>query len=534
MRLPLIGLPPKGTMESSEGQVLAEISFWSGQFRDSVLEERFRRDLWPLWWRQIRTVGLWASLFFLLGWLVDYGVVDDPSQRWTLLGIRVAFAAFCVVVSLSVRRLPHPYLADYVTLIAMLACAAATCVIIFLSPLGLFQPTMTVFVITLCFYFFVPNRLVFNLVSSLALGLGFLLVAVIYIQPPGEDLTLMGLYLLLANLLGLVTLQRLHVLHRQEYLNLMAEREANQRLRQEIEHRRRAEVSARDSEDRYRRLVELSPDAIVVHRRGKILYANSAARRLIGLPPEADLSKLSLFDFLHPAYHHLARERLEALDQGALHLPPVEVEMICPDGRTICCEVLSGPVMFEDQPAVQSIVRNITLRKRMELELRYLATNDPLTGAYNSRHFEELSQREMDRARRYQRPLSVLRLDIDHFKRINLQWGHRAGDQVLKEVVRHCRDILRSPDILGRLGGEEFGITLPETARKEALAVAERLRRALARLKVPWQGNNIGVTVSIGVVECADQDQDIQDCLRRAAMALQQAKETGRDRVVPA
>ncbi len=521
-------------MESSQGQLRAKISFWSGQFRDPALEERFRRHMWPLWWRQIRSVGLWASVFFILGWLVDYGVVDEPSQRWTLLGIRLVFAAFCLGLSLWVHRLSHPYLADYVTFIAMLACAAATCLIILLSPLDLFQPTMTVFVITLCFYFFVPNRLLFNLLSSLALGLGFILVALVHIRPSAQDLLLMILYLLLANLLGLLTLQRLHLLHRQEYLNLTAEQEANRRMRREIEHRRRAEVSARDSEDRYRRLVELSPDAIVVHRQGQILYANSAARRLIGLGPEAHLAKLSLFDFLHPAYHHLARERLESLDQNATVMPPVEVEMICPDGRTICCEVLSGPVMFEDRPAVQSIVRNITLRKRMELELRYLATNDPLTGAYNSRHFEELSQREMDRARRYRRPLSVLRLDIDRFKRINLQWGHRAGDQVLKEVVRHCRSTLRSPDILGRLGGEEFGITLPETTGKEALAVAERLRRALGGLKVAWQGQNIGVTVSIGVAEYGEQDRDIQECLRRAAMALHQAKEAGRDRVLPA
>jgi two-component system cell cycle response regulator len=162
-----------------------------------------------------------------------------------------------------------------------------------------------------------------------------------------------------------------------------------------------------------------------------------------------------------------------------------------------------------------------------------LATTDFLTSAYNRRHFMQLAGAELSRAGRYGRPVTLMMLDIDFFKRVNDERGHAAGDEALKAFVNLIRDVLRDQDRLGRMGGEEFAVVLPETAQDAAVVVADRLRSRLAVLEIPVGGGGpLRLTTSIGVAECKLRDgEGLEAGLSRADVALYRAKALGRNRV---
>ncbi|HNQ05499.1 MAG TPA: diguanylate cyclase [Thiobacillaceae bacterium] len=177
-----------------------------------------------------------------------------------------------------------------------------------------------------------------------------------------------------------------------------------------------------------------------------------------------------------------------------------------------------------------------TNMRRQERELVHLATIDGLTHASNRRHALQLARAELVRQRRTGRPLAVLILDLDHFKKINDGYGHAVGDAVLAAVAAACMAGLRGMDVFGRLGGEEFVIVLPETDAAQALASAERLRTRVAALEVAAGDHVARVTVSIGVAlgtgRQTDPDSALAELLRRADTALYAAKAAGRDRSV--
>jgi len=179
------------------------------------------------------------------------------------------------------------------------------------------------------------------------------------------------------------------------------------------------------------------------------------------------------------------------------------------------------------------IATDITERKGLESELRRLATIDPLTGAHNRRHFMAEATQEMERGVRYGNALSVIMIDIDLFKTINDTYGHAIGDEVLRKVVEVCRANLREVDVFGRLGGEEFAVLVPETALGGARLLAERLRRAIAEIRVPLAGADLRVTASLGVAERAMDEVSFDHLLGRADRQLYRAKQGGRDRVEP-
>jgi diguanylate cyclase (GGDEF)-like protein/PAS domain S-box-containing protein len=179
-------------------------------------------------------------------------------------------------------------------------------------------------------------------------------------------------------------------------------------------------------------------------------------------------------------------------------------------------------------------VLDITDYKEKEEALRRLATRDGLTGALSRHHFFTLAERELDRARRYPAPLAVMMIDLDHLKPINDAFGHGAGDGILRQVVAAAARSLRQTDLLGRYGGDEFCALLPSTGAAEAADIAERIRRAVAEVRLPVSGPErfAGTTVSIGVAVLETGDETIEAVLRRADKALYRAKQAGRDRVV--
>lgn len=170
-------------------------------------------------------------------------------------------------------------------------------------------------------------------------------------------------------------------------------------------------------------------------------------------------------------------------------------------------------------------------QRRIAHLLETQAHTDPLTGLANRRHFFESADAELARSRRYEAPLSLLMLDIDHFKEVNDAHGHRAGDRVLQKLAQTCLEVLRNVDVVGRVGGEEFAILLPETAREGAVEVAERLRAAVEAAEVVREeGVPIRVTVSIGAATLAG-NANLDTLMSQADDALYDAKHRGRNRV---
>jgi diguanylate cyclase (GGDEF)-like protein len=170
-------------------------------------------------------------------------------------------------------------------------------------------------------------------------------------------------------------------------------------------------------------------------------------------------------------------------------------------------------------------------RERLANELEKLATIDELTGLFGRRHFLSLANREFARQRRVETPVSVMMLDLDHFKRVNDTHGHAVGDSVLRTLADVLRAGLREMDVAGRLGGEEFSVLLTGAESTVAIEVAHRLRIAMAEQVVTTQsGDRVSCTISIGVAE-RDGDEALDDILNRADAALYAAKRAGRDRV---
>ncbi len=166
------------------------------------------------------------------------------------------------------------------------------------------------------------------------------------------------------------------------------------------------------------------------------------------------------------------------------------------------------------------------------IELEHQAKTDVLTGISNRRHFFEMAERELMRARRSEKPLALLMLDIDHFKKINDKCGHGAGDEVLKSLCLTSQGMIRNIDVFGRIGGEEFAIVLPETNLEQARTVAERLRDKLSETYIELAGGErVPFTVSIGVSALNEDDNSIESLLKRADVAMYKAKRYGRNRV---
>ncbi|GAB6058838.1 GGDEF domain-containing response regulator [Desulfonatronum parangueonense] len=203
------------------------------------------------------------------------------------------------------------------------------------------------------------------------------------------------------------------------------------------------------------------------------------------------------------------------------------------DDRRLWVRMTAAPV-WEGSRVVRVVgnIMDLTDRKQIEDRLRYLATTDELTGLWNRRKFMELLHREIERARRYGHGFTLLMLDIDHFKCINDSFGHAAGDRVLEHLAGMLNSALRTPDVSGRFGGEEFAVILPETGVHGAEVIAERLRNTIAAEQVHVQGGSISYTVSIGAATFASDTSSADDLLKRADDALYKAKQQGRNRLV--
>ena len=182
-------------------------------------------------------------------------------------------------------------------------------------------------------------------------------------------------------------------------------------------------------------------------------------------------------------------------------------------------------------PIVGTIGFLLMCTERSQKDLQRMASEDPLTGAYNRRALAEFGRREMARARRHGIPLSVILVDIDFFKKINDELGHAAGDLALVETVRRLRNNMRNEDYLGRMGGEEFLILLPDTDIQQAQVLAQRIRQDFASQPMILNDQNRSITLSGGITLLSASDHIFDDMLKRADDAMYTAKVLGRNRM---
>ncbi|MBN9020876.1 MAG: sensor domain-containing diguanylate cyclase [Rhizobiales bacterium] len=174
-----------------------------------------------------------------------------------------------------------------------------------------------------------------------------------------------------------------------------------------------------------------------------------------------------------------------------------------------------------------SILQQLAGLVVQQIELRLAANTDGLTGAMQRRAFFAAGERDLARTRRSHAPFACLFLDADHFKALNDTFGHAAGDEALRRIVSDCSSVIRSCDYVGRLGGEEFCIFLPEASHEAALQIAERVRARIGECSL----GGLRLTVSIGIAVASPEDQSLAEIVRRADQAVYEAKKLGRNRV---
>jgi diguanylate cyclase (GGDEF)-like protein/PAS domain S-box-containing protein len=275
-----------------------------------------------------------------------------------------------------------------------------------------------------------------------------------------------------------------------------------------------------------RTLLEITPVglALITLPDHGLLFANARCLELLEAQPDAPLGP------------HVAEVWVNADDRArfvaacGVGIRGMEAELRTRGGHNFWARVAAAPLTWNDAPAVLVSIDDISVQKRAEMQLRELATRDVLTGIHNRRNLSELGAHELDRARRYQRPFSAAMIDIDHFKCVNDDHGHAVGDDVLRAVVRIVADLLRGSDLLGRWGGEEFVVLLPETDLGAATRVLERVRVAVAERALSAGPLEIKTSISIGVAEWTGIES-LASLVERADQACYAAKRAGRNRI---
>jgi diguanylate cyclase (GGDEF)-like protein/PAS domain S-box-containing protein len=284
-----------------------------------------------------------------------------------------------------------------------------------------------------------------------------------------------------------------------------------------------------ESEERFHTLFDAAPVALILSRvpENQVLAANPRAASMFGLRADEAEGQHA------PDYWVDVDDRIRLVklvkEKGTVE--SFEARLKQRNGEIFWGDIAARTLMMRGFHTILFGVRDITAQKRAEERLRELASTDELTGALNRRCIFELANDEIARARRYERPLSAAMIDLDHFKGVNDRFGHAVGDEALRAVTDAIRSTMRKQDKIGRYGGEELFVVLPETRCDDARVVMDRARVAVQAIALVRDGARVPLTVSGGVVSLRS-DEDLGSLLRRADSALYDAKSGGRNQIV--
>jgi len=298
----------------------------------------------------------------------------------------------------------------------------------------------------------------------------------------------------------------------------------------DITDKKRMEDDLVNSEDRYRQLVEHSPDGIVIHRKGVIKYVNPAGAVILGGKKAEDILGLPVLDFFAEEKREYIKERLKFLYEDKQSIPLTEGELIRLDGTVINVDYAAMPFDMEGKTAVQVVIRDTTEKKKQDQYIRYLALHDTLTGLPNR---ELLSNRIAKAAQRRQRDAlknAIFYIDLDSFKPINDTLGHDAGDEALKEIATRLESSIRGSDTAARIGGDEFVILL-EGVRDfgEIKVIVNRVQENINE-PIVINGHEFHVGASTGISVYPDDSKNHSDLMSMADKAMYDVKATGKNR----
>lgn len=304
-------------------------------------------------------------------------------------------------------------------------------------------------------------------------------------------------------------------------------------IHQDITERKKTEAALSRTYEEIEDLYERAPCGYLsFDGDGLIVRINQTELEWLGYRREEVIGEMHLVDLLTQHSRAAFRESFQRFKECG-EARNLELDLIRKDGTLLSVSMSATAVRDAEGRFVmsRSTLFDLSERKRLEAELARQARVDVLTGLNNRRHFFELAEQELARSKRHAQSFSILMLDVDHFKAVNDNYGHDAGDEVLRKLSEVCTETLREIDIVGRIGGEELAVLLPETAGVRAVDAAERLRLAIAAAAVPARGEFIHFTVSIGVTGLTPGDERVDTLLKRADAAMYRAKRAGRNRV---
>ena len=316
----------------------------------------------------------------------------------------------------------------------------------------------------------------------------------------------------------------------------------NAGLQVEIERREQAQADLSEREAHYRNLTETMKDVVWILDVStlRFTYVSPSVQRLRGFTPEEIVSQ-PLDAALTPEEAKRLKQIIQAnlddflagkIDENTYLTS--EVEQVHKNGSSVWTEAIVRYVRSDITGAMEihGVTRDISERRDLRLELERQATTDSLTGVANRRHFLNSVLKEITRCERHGCTLSLLMLDIDHFKTVNDTYGHAIGDTTLKAFAQTCQEELRTSDLFGRIGGEEFALLLMETDMETACTVAERIRVRVEKMELfTSDARPVHITTSIGVAELRLRPETVSDLMIRADKALYNAKNMGRNRV---
>ena len=284
----------------------------------------------------------------------------------------------------------------------------------------------------------------------------------------------------------------------------------------------------------YRTLVEWSPEPIAVHRDGKLLYVNPAATAMLGAKSDQELIGRPILELVHPEFRQIVLARVKEQAEKGVAVPMIEEKFLKIDGTPIDVEVQSRAILYQGSTAFQVAMRDITSQKAAQEKIQTLAFFDPLTALPNRRLLSDRLHQAKAGSGRHQRQGALMLVDLDKFKDINDVLGHAQGDLVLQQVAKRLGACVHERDTVARVGADEFAVLLAELDQNplEAAMLAEAVaHKILDALKQPYQlnGSEVSCTASIGITQFGEQHDDDVEALKRAEMAMYQAKAQGRN-----
>ena len=288
--------------------------------------------------------------------------------------------------------------------------------------------------------------------------------------------------------------------------------------------------------------LEILFDAIpspIFYKDNKGIYINcndAFSQKILGIK-KADIEGKSLYDFpeLIPIEHAKIYEKKDSELLASKQDQFYSTNVKCSDGEIKHFNFYKAIFKSDENEAlgIIGIMMDITEQKEKEKELKKLAFNDPLTNLFNRRHFIESSKNIIALSKRESNEVSILILDIDDFKLINDRHGHENGDNVIIFITKKLKEICRESDLIARWGGEEFVILLPNTNQKGALKVASQIKEVISSHPISMaHGSSIKTTVSIGVSQIQNEDNNFEPALQKADQALYKAKKGGKNKIV--